>query len=721
MRAAYRVEGLDCGEEVAVLKKEVGAFPGVTSLNFDVVHAKMVVDFDPDQVDSTRIEEAVAAAGMKAVPWDQRFAEEESATFRARHGRLIMVCISVTALAAGLFSHWRLHGDILDALGVGYTMPGHVFPPVSIAFYVIAAVAGAWYVLPKAWAAFLRLRPDMNLLMTVAIIGAMCIGEWFEAGTVAMLFAVANLLEHWSVGRARRAISALVNMRPTVARLIDPERGGIVERSIENVPVGAIVIVRPGEKIPLDGIITKGRTSVNQAPITGESMPVDKEPGDEVFAGSINGEGAIEFRVTKPAEDTTLARIIHLVQEAQSRRAPAEQWVEQFARYYTPAMMILASLIAIVPPLLLGGDWAEYIYKGLVILVIACPCALVISTPVSVVAALTSAARNGVLIKGGVHLEGIGKIHVLALDKTGTLTHGMPEVQRVIPMNGHTVEELLERAAALEANSEHPLARAILRYAEEHGVTMRKEVEDFRALTGKGAEARIDGRPFWIGNLRMAREKGAATDALLEEAARSEDAGHSVVVIGNDRHVCGLISVGDAPREEAAYAVEQLKRLGIRHIAMLTGDNERAARALAVRVGVNDVYAELLPEDKVRIVEELKQRYGRTAMVGDGVNDAPAMAAADTALAMAAMGTDVAVETADIALMTDDLGRVPWLVRHSRRALRTIKQNIVFALGLKFAFIVLAVAGVASLWMAIAADTGASLLVIFNALRLLRT
>ena len=557
----------------------------------------------------------------------------------------------------------------------------------------------------------------MNLLMTIAVIGAMIIGQWFEAGTVAFLFSFSLLLESWSVSRARRAIRTLVNLTPPTARYICSHDGEIMEKPVAAVPLGSTVLVRPGERIPLDGVITKGRTSVNQAPITGESIPVIKEEGSEVFAGTINEDGAIEFKATKPAADTTLSRIIRMVEQAQSRRAPVEQWVEKFAHYYTPAMIAVAFLVAVVPPLF-GGGWGNWFYEALVMLVIACPCALVISTPVSIVAALTAATKAGVLIKGGAFLEAVARVRVFALDKTGTLTQGHPEVQAIIPLNGHTPSELLARAAALEIHSEHPLAAAVLRKAQLENVKPLV-AQDFRALKGRGAEASIDGHLFWVGSHRLLHEKGVEESEMHEQAQRMEDAGHSVIVVGSDRHVCGLISVADAIRPGAADLIRQLKAAGVRHVVMLTGDNQGTADAVGHAVGVDEIQAELLPEDKMLAIQEIERIHGPVAMVGDGVNDAPALATATIGIAMGAAGTDAAVETADIALMSDDLSRLPWLIRHAHRSLRIIRQNIMFALGVKAVFVVLALAHMASLWMAIAADMGTSLLVIFNALRLL--
>ncbi|QNN25155.1 cadmium-translocating P-type ATPase [Planctomycetales bacterium ZRK34] len=713
----YRVRGLDCSEEVAILQREVGRRDGVMDLEFDVVQGRMSVEFNRDTITPDQIVSAVNATGMKAVPWEQRASASQQSRWQ-QHGRAVMTATSGLLLASGFVVHWLTHGDLLDALAVKEG-PEHAMPTMVMLLYLCAVVTGGWYVFPKAIYAARRLQPDMNLLMVIAVAGAITLGEWFEAATVAFLFALSLLLEHWSVNRARNAIRALMDLTPTTARYICPHDGDIRQKPVEQVPMGATVIVRPGEKIPLDGEVTKGESTVNQAAITGESMPVSKSPGDEVFAGTINEDGAMEFRSTKAADDTTLARIIHMVQEAQSRRAPAQQWVDRFARWYTPAMMLLAVALAVLPPLLGLGAWSLWGYRGLVILVIACPCALVISTPVSIVSALTSAARHGVLVKGGVYMEAAGRLRVLAMDKTGTLTHGQPEVQQVVPLNGHTPEELLERAAALEAHSEHPLARAVLRKAEGQGVSI-VAAQSYRAIRGKGGEGEIDGRLFWIGSHRMMHDRGQETPQVHDRAVALEDAGHTVVAIGNDQHVCGLISIADRVREDAPEAVRLLRSAGIRKVVMLTGDNEGTAKAVTAATGVDEYRAQLLPEDKVKAVEALVAEHGHVAMVGDGINDAPALAAASMGIAMGGMGTDAAIETADIALMSDDLLKVSWLIRHSRRTLRNIKTNIAFALGLKFLFIVLAVLGLASLWMAIAADTGATLLVVFNGLRLLR-
>lgn len=719
--AKFRIRGMDCAEEVNALKGTVGKLPGVTTLDFNLIDGTMSVQSDAGQVNEASLLDAVRRAGLEAEAFDETHPPGMGAVQESwwrKRGRASMCWTSGIFVLTGFVTHALLHGSLLHALVGGEGISHHSFPLPVILFYAAAVVAGGWFVAPKAWLAVQRWRADMNLLMAIAVIGAMVIGQWFEAGTVAFLFSFSLLLESWSVSRARRAIRSLVNLTPPTARYLCPHHGDIEEKPVANVPVGVTVLVRPGERIPLDGILTKGRTSVNQAPITGESVPVVKEAGDEVFAGTINEDGAIEFKATKPAADTTLARIIHMVEQAQSRRAPVEQWVEKFARYYTPAMIAVALLVAVVPPLF-GGEWGRWFYEALVMLVIACPCALVISTPVSIVAALTAAARAGVLIKGGAFLEAAGRVNVFALDKTGTLTKGHPEVQEIVLLNGHTQAELLSRAAALETHSEHPLAAAIMRKARAEKVEPLV-AQDFRILKGRGAEAVIDGRLFWVGSHRLLHEKGVEESEIHAHAVRLEDAGHSLVIVGSDRHVCGLISVADTVRPEAAALVRQLKAAGVRHVALLTGDNQGTADAVGRAVGVDEVRAELLPEDKMQAIQEIQRKHGPVAMVGDGVNDAPALATATIGIAMGAAGTDAAIETADIALMTDDLARLPWLVRHARRSLRIIRQNIVFALSVKAVFMTLALMQVATLWMAIAADMGASLLVIFNALRLLR-
>lgn len=720
VRRGYKVRGLDCAEEIDALRKAMARVPGVSEPEFDLLNGTMSVAVGASELDDGLIIAAVRRAGLDAVPWDpdDGLPPENGDGFWARRGRSVLCAASGAFLMGGLAAQVAAGRSLLEVIAAAESTGAVEVPIGAVAAYAAAIAAGAWHVAPKAWAALRNRRADMNLLMAVAVAGAVGIGQWFEAAAVSFLFGLALLLESWSVGRARHAIRSLLDITPQQAEYRCADDGCIVTRPVGEVPVGVVCRVRPGERVPLDGVIVSGRTTVNQAPITGESAPVPKGEGDPVFSGTINGEGAFEFRTTKPAGDTVLARIIRMVEEVQSRRAPTEQWVERFARYYTPAMIVLALVIALGGPVVLGGGWGHWLYQALVMLVIACPCALVISTPVSIVAGITSAARAGVLIKGGYYLEAPAGLAAVAMDKTGTLTVGRPEVQRIVPLSGHTEREVLERAAALEARSEHPLADAIRRRAAADGVRV-EESSDFRAVPGKGAEAVLAGRRFWIGSHRLMVEKGAGTPEMDRMAGELEDAGHSVMVVGNDGHVCGFIAMADAVRPGAREAVAWLRRCGVRRVVMLTGDNEGTARAVGAAAGVDEVRSELLPEDKVRAVRELADQYGSVAMVGDGVNDAPAMAASGVAVAMGAMGSDVAIETADVALMSDDLSRLPWLIGHARRTLGVIRQNVIFALAVKAVFMALAMGGAASLWMAITADMGASLLVILNGLRLL--
>ncbi len=720
MIVEFKIAGMDCADEVATLKKELGPMPGVEELRFDIFNAKMTVIYAEDKITSDDLRAAVKRAGMRADLWSEKKDSLQPPTLWARRGKTLLTTASGVLAALGFLVHVRLAG-LQSTISEGEVPP----PFVVKLLYASSVVMGTWFVAPKAWLALRRLRPDMNLLMVVAVAGATVIGQWFEAATVAFLFALSILLEAWSVGRARRAVAALMALTPPKARVVHgpdehrPDAEHEHMRDVADVPVGSTVLVKPGEKFPLDGKIAKGQTNVNQAPITGESMPVPKSPGDEVFAGTINDDGTVEFKTTKIAGDTTVAHIIKLVAEAQSRRSPSEQWVEKFARYYTPAVMILAVGVILVPPLLFGSAWSKWFYEGLVLLVIACPCALVISTPVSIVAALAAAAKNGVLIKGGVFVELPARLRAIAMDKTGTLTEGKPAVREIVPLSGHTQAELIEIAAAIESKSEHPLARAVMAHAETLGVRP-KRADDFQAIMGKGANAVLNGQPVWIGSHRYLEERGQETPQMHEKLESLSSAGSSVVIVGNDEHVCGFIAVADRMRSNAKASIADLHAADIEHIVMLTGDNKGTAEAIGREAGVDEVKAEMLPEDKVKAVEELVARYQQVAMIGDGVNDAPAMARSSLGIAMGAAGTDAAIETSDIALMSDDLSRLPWLIRHSHRTLRIIRVNIAASLLVKAAFVGLTLLGKASLWAAIAADTGVSLLVVLNALRLLR-
>ncbi len=687
---------MDCREEVAILERRLKPLPGLEDIVPDLVGQRLRVRYDAARLSTAAIVEAVAQTGMRA--WLEH--EEPVGVSAAGTARQALVIASGAALAAGLLFEFF---DLPSLLVRGT--------------YLTCILTGGIYTARRAWAATRVMSLDINVLMLVAVAGAMLIGEWSEGATVTFLFAFAQVLEARSMDRARHAIRALMDLTPPEAIV---RRGGHERRvGVDDVRIDEILLVKPGEKIPLDGVVASGSSPVNQAPITGESLPVEKSVGDDVFAGTINGYGALDIRVTHLRQDTTLARIIALVELAQSQRAPSQAFVERFARYYTPAVIALAIGVFLVPPFVLGQPFETWLYRALVLLVISCPCALVISTPVAVVSAIATAARRGVLIKGGVHLERIGSIRCIAFDKTGTLTKGVPHVVDVIPLNETAIDEILEIAAGLEARSEHPIGRAILARAVESGISLPASVE-FQSIPGRGAEALVSGHHTLVGNHRLIEERGLCTEAIHSTLDALAASGRTAVLVARQGRPLGIIALADRPRESARDAIEMLRRQGVQRVVMVTGDNQASGEALARDIGVDETHAELLPHDKVAIIHHLRQTYGTVAMVGDGVNDAPALAAADVGIAMGAAGTDAALETADVALMSDELMKIPFAIRLGRATLRNIQVNVALSLGLKAVFLVLAVTGSATLWMAVLADMGASLLVIANGMRLLR-
>jgi len=734
----FKIEGLDCVEEVTILKSEIGPLVGgENKLAFDVINGRMTVLETASQVSEKKIIKAITATGMQATRWKP--GEIQTDVSQRQRSQTLYTVLSGLCIITGILLHIAIAGGFTDIqyffqnpdvwtyswqdLGTYLKNLLNAHSPQNMPLaektaYGMAIIFGVRHVIVKAFYALKRLRADMNLLMLVAIIGAIVINEWFEAAAVSFLFSLSLAIESWSIGRARHAVEALLDLAPTDVTVKD-ENGQETNVPSASVAIGTLFIVKPGEKIPLDGAVITGISSVNQAPITGESVPVTKQTGDEVFAGSINGEAALEIKATKLASDTTLAHIIRLVEEAHSKRAEAEQWVEKFARIYTPIVMLLAIAVFIIPPLFFAGVWSTWLYKALVLLVIACPCALVISTPVSIVAALACAARQGILIKGGIYIEAPAHLQAIAFDKTGTLTCGNPVVTGLYPFHNHTEEELLSRAAALESRSNHPLANAILKYTENQGIQIAN-ADNVTVLPGKGVTGLFNGTDFWLGSRRYLLERGQETAEISQQAKDLEQTGKTVIAIGNDKHVCGLIAVADQPRPQIKSVLHALKQQNIKHLAMLTGDNQITAENIAKACGIDEVHAELLPADKVDVISQMLEKYGNVAMVGDGINDAPALGRANLGIAMGVMGSDAAIETADIALMGDDLSKLPWLISHSKRTLSIIRQNIVFALTLKAIVAVLAFAGLATLWEAIAADTGASLLVVANGLRLLK-
>ena len=703
---SFTVEGMCCASEVRQIEGKLADLPGITHLKFDPVQQRLGVT---GEVVPAEIERAIAELGMKARLIGEERAEE---SWWERRGRLALTVLS------GLFWAGSLAADYL--LGPEWLVA---------ALAVAAVVSGGWHVFPRGYRAATNRALDMNFLMSVAAIGAIVIGAYEEAGSLMFLFAVAQLLETYSMDRARNAIKALMDLAPAEATVL--RNGQEVRVPADQVQVGEVVLVRPGGKIPVDGEVAAGTSSVNQAAITGESIPVEKEVGADVFAGTLNGEGALEIRSAKPASDTTLARIIHSVEEAQASRAPSQTLVDRFARVYTPLVVASAILVAILPPLLGLGEWGEWSYRALVLLVVACPCALVISTPVTVVSALAGAARRGILIKGGLHLENAGRVRAVALDKTGTLTRGEPAVVEVISLDGADPREVLALAASVEARSEHPLAGAILRHAATEGIESRP-VQGTSAVVGRGIRARMDGKDVYVGGARLFEGIGGMEPGIRRALDEFAGRGQTAVLVGTQAangeghpRIHGAIAIADQLRNEAAGALRELHRAGIRQVIMLTGDNPGTAKAVADALGgpgqgLDGVRSELLPDDKVAAVQELRREYGMILMVGDGINDAPALATADVGVAMGAAGTDVALETADIALMADDLAKLPTMIRLARKAEGIIRVNIGFALLTKVIFVVLGVLGYATLWMAVLADMGASLLVVMNGLRALR-
>ena len=717
----FRIHGMDCADEVAILRHEIEPLVGSPGrLVFDILRGKMRVTSGTPAITIEQITLAVARTGMRAEPWQDVQPGRADADFWQRRGRTALTVLSGLFSAAGFVVHTGQAGLLraLGSEGTGVATASERLPWLGLVLYAAGILIGGWFVAPRAWNAVRRLRPDMNLLMTIAVVGAVGIGEWFEAAVVTFLFALSLALESWSVNRARRAVEALLAIAPPTARLLRQD-GTEIEVPADEVKVRARVLVKPGDRIPLDGIVRRGESQVNQAPITGESMPVDKAPGAEVFAATVNGDGALEIEVTRLAGETTLAQIIRMVGEAQTRRAPSEQWVDRFAQVYTPAVLAVAIGVAVIPPLTAGSDIGSWFYRALVLLVIGCPCALVISTPVSIVASLAAAARHGVLIKGGIFVETPARLKAVAMDKTGTLTAGSPKVVDVVTMPGHTEEELLRAMGSLEAHSDHPLARAIAAHVRARGIAF-DAAEDVQAIQSRGVTAFIQGKRYWLGSHRYLEELRQETPAVHEHLESKSSAGRTVVVMGKDDHVCGFVTLADAVRPESVKAIRDLRQAGVEHVVILTGDNSATADRIGRETGISEVRAELLPSDKVAAVEELVRQYETVAMIGDGVNDAPAMGRATIGIAMGAAGSDAAIEAADVALMSDDLSRLPWLIHHSRRTLGIIKQNIALSLGVKALFVVLTVAGYASLWGAIAADMGVSLVVIANALRLLR-
>ncbi|HEY3416290.1 MAG TPA: heavy metal translocating P-type ATPase [Armatimonadota bacterium] len=691
LTSSLRVSGIDCPDCAAALTGKLRAVDGVEAAELNIGTGLLTVRGSVPPAEVIRL---VAAAGYRANPAAEAAPERD---FLHSHLRLI------TTILSGIF---LIAAWLLARLGVRSPYP-------EIGYVVTILVGGVW-TFRRGWASLLARQLDMNVLMSVAVTGAVLIGQWSEGATVAVLYSLSNLLESYTMEKTRQSIRGLMEEAPREALV--RRDGEEMRLPVEEIHVGDLVIIRPGEKIAVDGLVAVGNSSANQAAITGESVPVEKGPGDEVFAGTLNEMGVLEVRVVRDAEDTALAKIIHLVEEAQARRAPAQALVDRFAKYYTPAVIALAALLAVVPPLF-TGEWHQWIYRALTLVVVACPCALVISTPVAIVAAIGNAARHGVLIKGGAYLEQAGKLSAIAFDKTGTLTSGRPEVTDILPLNGTTPRDLLAVVAAVEARSPHPLAQAILRRAEADGVGV-PAVEDAVVLPGKGVQGKVDGRTIYVGTPRLFTELGVDTQQAVAQLAPLYAAGKTVMLIGDGSKLLGLIAAADGARPDSRATLRALRAAGIKRLALLTGDHQQVAAHIAAELGVDDVLAELLPDEKVDAIQRLAAEYGTVGMVGDGINDAPALAAASVGIAMGAAGTDTAMETADITLMADDLCKLPYTIRLSRKTMAIIRQNIAFSLLIKALALALIFPGWLTLWLAVLADMGASIAVTLNALRL---
>ncbi|HWT72907.1 MAG TPA: heavy metal translocating P-type ATPase, partial [Oxalicibacterium sp.] len=652
------------------------------------------------EIDLAEVTQALRAIGMQAQPVQEHTPEERQPSALGGKQKLLLAVSGFAACAAEALA-WS-----------GYTDTS----PVVVALALLSIASGGMPTLHKGWIALKTLTLNINFLMSLAVLGAVAIGQWPEAAMVVFLFAVAELIESLSLDRVRHAVHGLLKLAPDIVSVRNADDHW-EERPVRMVEVGAIVRVKPGERIALDGVVVDGQSSVNQAPITGESMPVAKREGNPLYAGSINEHGMLEMRVSSDSGNSTLAKIVRVIEETEAGRAPTQRFVDLFARYYTPAVVVLAILVAALPPLLGDASFTEWFYKALVMLVIACPCALVVSTPVTIVSGLTAAARRGILIKGGQYLEAGHKLKAIALDKTGTLTAGMPEVVEIVALGNVEHADLLLLAASLNAHTDHPLARAIVA-AGPHASRYLK-VRNVKSLPGRGVMGEVDGRLLYLGNHRLIEELGICNEAVEARLQDVENAAQTAILLATSEEVLGIIAVADRVRPGARHAIEALKRLGVASV-MLTGDNRLTAQRIGDTLGISAIHAELLPEDKLRQVRELQAAHGTVGMLGDGINDAPALAQADIGFAMGAAGSDTAIETADVALMDDELDKLPLFIELSRATRRVLVQNIAAALAIKAVFFALAVFGMATLWMAVFADVGASLLVVFNGLRLLR-
>lgn len=694
----YRIEGLSCTNCAGKFEKNVKQLPGVTSATVNFGASKISVE---GQTAIEELEEAGAFENL--IIRDDQENDEQVRSKESFIKRNIALIISLGFILVAVISQLSLGEDHL----------------LTKALYILAIIIGGFDLFKEGFSDLIKLDFSMESLMTIAIIGAAFIGEWAEGSIVVILFAISEALERFSMDKARQSIRSLMDIAPKEALI----RRNNVEQlvSVDKIDIDDIMIIKPGQKIAMDGLVINGHSSVNQAAITGESVPVEKQLDDEVFAGTLNEEGVLEVKVTKKVTDTTIAKIIHLVEEAQGERAPAQAFVDKFAKYYTPFIIIMALLIVVVPPLFFGGDWNKWLYQGLSILVVGCPCSLVISTPVSIVSAIGNAAKNGVLVKGGVYLEEIGHLRAIAFDKTGTLTKGKPVVTDFIATSSETDINYLSIISSLESLSQHPLASAILNEADKTNVDYKSiQIEDFQSITGKGLTGIHQNIRYYIGSPKLFSASVIEETAVKVQYRQFQEQGKTAMYFGTDEQILGVIAVADEVRDSSAAVISELHKLSIEHTIMLTGDNTKTAESIGKQLGVTEIKGDLMPQEKLDSIKALRTTYNKVAMVGDGINDAPALAASTVGIAMGGAGTDTALETADVALMGDDLQKLPFIVRLSRQTLKVIKQNITFSLGIKLLALLLVIPGWLTLWIAIVADMGATLLVTLNGLRLMK-
>ncbi|HAK9897214.1 TPA: cadmium-translocating P-type ATPase [Listeria monocytogenes] len=694
----YRIEGLSCTNCAGKFEKNVKQLPGVTSATVNFGASRISVE---GQTTIEELEEAGAFENL--IIRDDQENDEQVRSKESFIKRNIALIISLGFILVAVISQLSLGEDHL----------------LTKALYILAIIIGGFDLFKEGFSDLIKLDFSMESLMTIAIIGAAFIGEWAEGSIVVILFAISEALERFSMDKARQSIRSLMDIAPKEALI----RRNNVEQlvSVDKIDIDDIMIIKPGQKIAMDGLVINGHSSVNQAAITGESVPVEKQLDDEVFAGTLNEEGVLEVKVTKKVTDTTIAKIIHLVEEAQGERAPAQAFVDKFAKYYTPFIIIMALLIVVVPPLFFGGDWNKWLYQGLSILVVGCPCSLVISTPVSIVSAIGNAAKNGVLVKGGVYLEEIGHLRAIAFDKTGTLTKGKPVVTDFIATSSETDINYLSIISSLESLSQHPLASAILNEADKTNVDYKSiQIEDFQSITGKGLTGINQNIRYYIGSPKLFSASVIEETAVKVQYRQFQEQGKTAMYFGTDEQILGVIAVADEVRDSSAAVISELHKLSIEHTIMLTGDNTKTAESIGKQLGVTEIKGDLMPQEKLDSIKALRTTYNKVAMVGDGINDAPALAASTVGIAMGGAGTDTALETADVALMGDDLQKLPFIVRLSRQTLKVIKQNITFSLGIKLLALLLVIPGWLTLWIAIVADMGATLLVTLNGLRLMK-